>query len=941
MEPISEENASNNEQEFTINKLELEKELAYLNVREDLNDPAIYDNIEIEDVVLEKVTTEELDYMYDQEQMLSEQLKRKIEGKEEDESMVEVSLQTSSENSALPSDIKKVPPRDVSLKDKSLDELGIRVTAPFPGAVAGEDYTDAEVDEETGGLIISGMDPHVQAKLVKQMDPKEKEEMEETVKQHMLNYYGITDPVTGEYRIGNPKNSDDLVQLQKQRGWTIKTKMDSVPKDMPKLSGSFRINPDKYLSPYNVVLPIDTMKQKIILMGNAIVYEMYTCSSLHIDMLVKTPEILSLVSGTITNKVMNASALIKVIKHYCSILESNYEFDRHNDFTMSTTGEHEDIPELSLMSLNNEEKTLLALDDPKGKAPTESLCDDPSRKDKGKEKTEQEIEEDESVVHPPLKQKLKRLVLPIDYNTKPYDWCPALTTNFKDAMEMWYSKSKRAAEKAAKSRSLEIKKEQETVQNTDIDSLYWGEKIHTWFCCFKSREIDNTALSAFFKRWVRTTYLIRLVNRDINEGTAGTKASLLGLVLLPIVEHWLVQCKQDITVRNIVFPERDNLIAELSSGITREAINLMSQGKLGNDYNNNITTFLSKMATDYVLGKLWKDENDILFEYPTQNQIISLCKIVEDVIGPIDVEHVATPSLVEFETFHIEWAYHWKNREMANMEEHLVRDISNAFNIETNRLATKKETINISTEEVLNSFTFLENVYLQTHANLLLRISVEILYLELLCGRWMSDITKKIFGYTPSENLKDDVVLLSDVFEVTAQRHVFMRRANMLTKMRSVGIEPTSIIYKNVTLQEDEEYPELDLKEVRPLCLYGNASFPEIDLVKDFVQYVIILANKDGQRPDPEKAQKLMEQSIAKKPSFRNTEDVTEGSKYSPDEIQKMMEIVREYELPEENKPKSKKKTETSKRKGRPKQYSQKRRSKNRRNKKGNGNKKK
>lgn len=468
-----------------------------------------------------------------------------------------------------------------------------------------------------------------------------------------------------------------------------------------------------------------------------------------------------------------------------------------------------------------------------------------------------------------------------------------------------------------------------------------GEPITDWFCTFSGPEnLDKTAVSAFFRRFVREGWLIKLMKRDIILQKTRRGGYLVGQCLYEIVEHWKSQCTMDIATRGghqKLFPGNDvDQLKDFSKFVIETfKRNWGDTESQGFSYLNNVADFLGQVATDYVLRKLWKNPEEVVkFEYPKRSDIFKLLMSAENAVSQIELEEIPIPTCDDCESFHHEWSYHWKNRQLVNLENYVMNEISarvddsiNMYKKEMTCLIkakiSKADIQECSTilppDPLRNSMNgnflldiekpvlegdrlfqypkLLHEIFISLHSHLVLQISVLSLYIQLITARWVPLSVRQKFGYVPDDDPYKNMIKREDITDLSMKRHVFMRRANMETKLKSVGLEATSSIYETLILRSDHTYPDIDLDQEAEKCLFGDVSYPELDLMTDMLRYINLVSSKE-KRPSDKDFYEMIKHAISTKAKFMIPDDVDVGSQFTSEEMMRMIEVTEKFKDP-------------------------------------------
>lgn len=468
-----------------------------------------------------------------------------------------------------------------------------------------------------------------------------------------------------------------------------------------------------------------------------------------------------------------------------------------------------------------------------------------------------------------------------------------------------------------------------------------GEPLVDWFCCFGNpEERDWCAVSAFFKRFVREALLIKLLNRDLMMKENETGGYVLGFLLFDITEHWKSVCKMDICAaggEENLFPiKEEDKIRDLSEFILNCYTHTLNDSDfVGFSYINPISGFLATIVTDYVIKRIWKKPEDVVeFRYPTSENVFRLLIGAEDVLEKLTLDDVPIPQYADCEAFHLEWSYHWQNRQLVNIEKNLMKELCDVTDnsMTMHRMEVEslrdigRETADVKVDssilphdemrEVMNGeFTInaneislpldrllkypklLHDAYMRLHNNLLTRISVLSLATQMMTGMWVPLEVRKKFGYVPNEDFTRDMIRKGEIFDNAMKRLVFIRRANVQLKLNSVGLECTSPIYDILMKKPDDTYDDIDLDEEAKKCLFGTIEFPELDLVTDLLRYITVL-NNPATKPSEEEYAKMLKEALDKKPALILPNDVDVGSLFSAAEMQRMVEVTEEFKDP-------------------------------------------
>lgn len=889
--------------------------------------------------------------------------------------------------------LKSIDPNEKPISQKTFKELGIITEPPFEGAIEGRDYVELvdEVDGEgnpTGKKFIPGDCDHVRSRLDPYYGDKNKSDAEvakekDRFKQYMLSRYGIQDSSTGEVRLADPNDTTDLETLAEQRGWTVRKKGIDDP-DAPELSGGFGTSPEDQGFQRSSTIPVDSLMFKLISYNNTLKYEMQLVSEIGLDSLIKLPPYFAILSTAKYPNVAHSHAVLRYAKIFEDMFVDKWPFDKEKDYTMAGTGKPvgDSLPELALLSLEEREMKQLGIDSGRDgskmiepSTPTDSPeiggvgdvedyirehCDNPP----------EESVDVGAVKEGARKKKLKDFFIKDDPSplSDAFDWCPNFgECPFSTMLDGWFAltieqtnKEIESIREAQKKRIEEdIGKDeptQETPPNTneeeedegdmqdedegvkpgddELGERSPGEPISDWLCSYGGPDQrDMTGISSFFARFVREGWLIKLFSKE-------TGPFVIANCLYEIVEHWKTICMMDIATRGgflHLFPGGKELeVGELSNLLRECVMHTWANAESGGfSYLDKISDFLGEVVTDYVLKRIWKEpKEEVNFNYPSRGIILKLLMKAEQFIDPLKLEDIPIPSCDDCESFHHEWVYHWKNRQLANMETNLVSDVSNKINDSLIMYASEmttmshmgRETLDIQKSEELlpkdpirqhmngsfildisnpilegdRLFTYpklLHETFLSFHTHLVTKVAVLSLYLQMLSARWVPLSVRKTFGYIPSEDPFMDVVKREQVTELSMKRHVFMRRANMQVKLRSVGLEASSPIYNTLILREDETYPDINLDEEASRCLFGDVTFPEIDLMTDTLRYLVTVSNP-GARPSDETFYTLIKEAVGKKAKFMLPDDVDVGSQFTSEEMMRMIEVTEQFKDP-------------------------------------------
>jgi len=490
----------------------------------------------------------------------------------------------------------------------------------------------------------------------------------------------------------------------------------------------------------------------------------------------------------------------------------------------------------------------------------------------------------------------------------------------------------------------EVKEEEEEGDVLyDDDDLFEekspGEPIHNWFCCFSGGDtIDKTGVSSFFRRFVREGWLIKLINRDmLLKQTSGTGGYVTASCLHQIVEHWKSVCTLDIATRgghDKLFPSTFEEEIRVFSEFLLDSLKKTWENE-GFSYVNNISTFLGQLSTDFVLHKIWRKPEEVVdFKYPTSSQVIELLMPAEDVVEELTLEEIPVPQCNDCEAFHREWSYHWMNRQLVNLEAHLMGEIASKTEDSINMYKMEMAAIKVHgmiqadikehvdklpphhlRESMNGSFLFdinrpmldqdrlfkypklLHEIFISFHVYMVNKLCVLSLYLQMLTARWVPVPVRKKFGFISSSDPYDDIVKKVDVDQVVLKRHVFMRRANMQTKLRSVGLEAKSSIYDILVIKPDDTIADIDLDVEGERCLFGDVTYPELDLMGDALRYLAKINNND-ERPSEENYFNLLKNAIANKARFMIPEGLDIGNQFTSTEMQRMLEVTEQFKDP-------------------------------------------
>ncbi len=890
------------------------------------------------------------------------------------------------------------------ISKKTLIELGVVTEPPFDGAVEGVDYVSLvnEVDEDgnpTGKSFIPADCEHVRSKVdpyygEKKTDSEKAAELEK-YRQLMMTKYGIIDPETGKARISNPDDMNDLKELISQKGWTVRKKViggKDLLEDNTLLTGGFSTTPEQQGFQRSGSVPVDMLMFKLISCSNSLVYEMQLTAEIGMEILVHTPHYFALLSPVMYPEVASSYAVLRYAKIFEDMFINKWPFDREHNFTMTGTGMSlkESIPDLSLLSLTQDEFDKLSIEDnvddkqmiaptPEGSSmseiiPNEVYSTDDDNKYVGEAKTE------------PEKRKLKDFfIIGDDVNINPMDWCPHFDKDdapesYDKVLRQWFDLAIKQTNKEIefhKAKMKEVSKDKKSSQEEDVEITSTeedetkmdfgkkdeldkeegegyksedgvddygdksvGEPIDDWFCTFGGPDKrDFAAVSAFFRRFVREGWLIKVVERDLRSGGSG--GYLLAHCLYQIVEHWKAVCIMDISIAggsDKLFPGgKESEIKELSEILTKSILSIWGSPESESfSYLNKISDFLACVTTDYVLKRIWKKPEDhVKFNYPDRRNIFKLLMKAEHMVERLTIEDIPLPSCDDCESFHHEWAYHWRNRQLVNLESYLLSELAAKTNnslqmyaMEMNAVMNAKvldadvkknadilpydalretmngsfridvsNTANLSEDRLFRYPKFLHEAFLSFHTHQVNKIAVMVLFLHIITSRWVPWNVRKRFGYVPTENVFLDIVKRDQVTDTIMKRHVFMRRTNMQTKLRSVGLDSSSPIYDTLTLREDDTYSDIDLDKESASCLFGDVTYPELDLMTDLLRYTSKIANRST-RPSESDFYEHIKNAISTKAKFILPDNVDVGSQFTSEEMMRMIEVTEKFKNP-------------------------------------------
>jgi len=390
-----------------------------------------------------------------------------------------------------------------------------------------------EVDGEgnpTGRKFIPGDCEHVRSRLDPYYGDKDKDDAEvakdkEKFRQYMHSRYGIQDSSTGEIRMADPNDKNDLKALGEQRGWTVRKKLaDGEESDAPELSGGFGTSPEDQGFQRSGSIPVDSLMFKLISYNNTLKYEMQLVTEIGLDAIVKVPPYFAILSSAKFPNVAHSHATMRYAKIFEDMFVDKWPFDKQNDYTMSGTGKSisDSLPDLSLLSLEEKEMKLLGIESDRDSTkmiepstPTEGPKSDLSEYySNPKEEDNKEVG---AVVEGERKRKLKDFYISDESLSRKdaFDWCPSFgESSYDDMLDAWFALTRVHTNKEIEAIKESLKKkakedigeedsdeepesphhvegdekmnEEQEEQNPDdeMNERSPGEPISDWFCTY-------------------------------------------------------------------------------------------------------------------------------------------------------------------------------------------------------------------------------------------------------------------------------------------------------------------------------------------------------------------------------------------------------------------------------------------------------------------------